>query len=124
MFLFLFISSVFTDCDSTFDIVVAADVLSYIGELAPTIAQAAAVLRPGGHLVFTVEVRTVCVSCRTVISGLDQSPLTVSRLGLRSLGVGGLLVAAISSAGKSFWLGLVLCLALCSPGFNSGGFDR
>ncbi|KAB0677995.1 class I SAM-dependent DNA methyltransferase [Aureimonas leprariae] len=37
------------------DLVAAADVLNYLGELAPVFAQCAAWLRPGGLLAFTVE---------------------------------------------------------------------
>jgi predicted TPR repeat methyltransferase len=38
-----------------FDLIVSADTLVYFGDLGPVIAAAAAALRPGGHLVFTVE---------------------------------------------------------------------
>jgi predicted TPR repeat methyltransferase len=38
-----------------FDLVVSADTLVYIGDLGPPLAGAAVTLRPGGHLVFTVE---------------------------------------------------------------------
>lgn len=38
-----------------FDLIVAADVLCYFGDLAPVLAGAAAALRPGGRLAFTVE---------------------------------------------------------------------
>jgi predicted TPR repeat methyltransferase len=41
--------------DKTFDLVVAADVLSYVGDLTETFQQVAKVLRPGGHFAFTVE---------------------------------------------------------------------
>ncbi len=42
-------------CPGAFDLVVAADVLVYFGDLAPFLAAAHAALRPGGRLVFTVE---------------------------------------------------------------------
>jgi predicted TPR repeat methyltransferase len=38
-----------------FDLVASADTLVYFGELGPLMAAAACALRPGGHLVFTVE---------------------------------------------------------------------
>ncbi len=38
-----------------FDLVVAADVLTYLGDLAPVLARASALLPPGGLLAFTVE---------------------------------------------------------------------
>ena len=38
-----------------FDIIVAADTLIYFGALEPLFAAAALALRPGGHLIFTVE---------------------------------------------------------------------
>jgi predicted TPR repeat methyltransferase len=37
------------------DLVVAADVFCYVGNLSPVLAAAARALRPGGHLAFTVE---------------------------------------------------------------------
>jgi predicted TPR repeat methyltransferase len=37
------------------DVVAATDTLVYFGDLAPVLAAAAAALRPGGHLVFTIE---------------------------------------------------------------------
>ena len=43
------------NCDKTFDLVVAADVLSYVGDLQPTFELVSKVLRPGGHFAFTVE---------------------------------------------------------------------
>jgi predicted TPR repeat methyltransferase len=42
-------------CNKTFDLVVAADVLSYVGDLSTTFNQVAKVLRPGGHFAFTAE---------------------------------------------------------------------
>ena len=41
-----------------YDLLVAADVFVYLGDLAPTFEAAAAALRPGGLLVFTVEAAT------------------------------------------------------------------
>jgi len=41
--------------DGTADLVVAADVFVYLGELAPCFAQSARVLEPGGFLAFTVQ---------------------------------------------------------------------
>jgi predicted TPR repeat methyltransferase len=38
-----------------FDLVASSDTLVYFGDLAPVLAAAARALRPGGHLVFTVE---------------------------------------------------------------------
>ena len=38
-----------------FDLVVAADVLNYLGDLAPALAAIAAALAPGGHAAFSVE---------------------------------------------------------------------
>lgn len=38
-----------------FELLVCADTLIYIGDLAPVMAAAAAALRPGGHLVFSIE---------------------------------------------------------------------
>ncbi|NUB16902.1 methyltransferase domain-containing protein, partial [Azospirillum brasilense] len=40
---------------AAFDLIVAADVLCYFGALDGVLAQAAAALRPGGRLAFTVE---------------------------------------------------------------------
>jgi predicted TPR repeat methyltransferase len=40
---------------AAFDVVVSADTLVYFGDLAEVLAAAAAALRPGGHLVFTLE---------------------------------------------------------------------
>ena len=42
-------------CDKVFDLTVAADVLSYLGDLSVTFARVAKVVKPGGHFVFTVE---------------------------------------------------------------------
>ena len=42
-------------CSKTYDIVVAADVLSYVGDLSQIFKQVANVLRPGALFVFTVE---------------------------------------------------------------------
>lgn len=41
--------------DAAFDLVIAADVLVYMGNLAPLFAQVARVLRPGGLFAFTVQ---------------------------------------------------------------------
>jgi predicted TPR repeat methyltransferase len=43
------------DRPARFDLAVAADVFSYMGDLAPALAVARAALRPGGLLAFTVE---------------------------------------------------------------------
>jgi predicted TPR repeat methyltransferase len=40
---------------ASFDVIVSADTLVYFGDLAPVAAAAAAALRPGGLLIFTVE---------------------------------------------------------------------
>lgn len=40
-----------------FDVIVAADVFCYVGDLAPVVTAAAGALRPGGHFAFTVERR-------------------------------------------------------------------
>jgi predicted TPR repeat methyltransferase len=42
-------------CDATFDLLLAADVFIYVGELSAVFAGAARVLRPGGLMCFTVE---------------------------------------------------------------------
>ena len=42
-------------CSKTYDIVVAADVLSYVGDLSQIFKQVANVLRPGALFAFTVE---------------------------------------------------------------------
>lgn len=42
----------------SFDLVTAADVFCYIGDLGETLAAAALALRSGGHLVFSVEAQT------------------------------------------------------------------
>lgn len=42
-------------CQSTFDLVVAADVMSYIGDLGDIIREVSKVVRAGGHFVFTAE---------------------------------------------------------------------
>lgn len=42
-------------CRDSFDIVVAADVLSYVGDLSEVFQRVGAVLRPGAHFAFTVE---------------------------------------------------------------------
>lgn len=39
----------------SYDLVIAADVLIYLGDLAPVMQAARTVLRPGGHFAFTVE---------------------------------------------------------------------
>jgi len=44
-----------TKCTKTFDLVVAADVLSYIGDLSHVFPLVFSVLRPGAHFAFTVE---------------------------------------------------------------------
>lgn len=49
------ISTYLQRCTRSFDLVVCADVLSYIGDLQKTFAQVVPVLRKGGHFVFTVE---------------------------------------------------------------------
>lgn len=41
-----------------FDLIVAADVFCYIGDLTETLAAARTALRPGGHLLFSVEVQS------------------------------------------------------------------
>jgi predicted TPR repeat methyltransferase len=41
--------------DATFDLVIAADVFAYVGDLPGVCAAVAAVLAPGGHFGFTVE---------------------------------------------------------------------
>ena len=41
--------------EGAYDLVVSADTLVYFGDLAPVFAAASKALRPGGHLVFTVE---------------------------------------------------------------------
>jgi predicted TPR repeat methyltransferase len=43
---------------ASFDVLVAADVMVYIGDLSPTFELAARVLRPGGLLAFSVEAGT------------------------------------------------------------------
>ena len=43
------------DCTEPFDLIVSADTLIYIGDLRPTFDAAAAALRPGGTLVFSIE---------------------------------------------------------------------
>ncbi|SON57524.1 bifunctional 3-demethylubiquinone-9 3-methyltransferase/ 2-octaprenyl-6-hydroxy phenol methylase [Hartmannibacter diazotrophicus] len=43
--------------EGTFDLIVAADVLPYVGDLAPLFAGAAANLKPGGLLAFSSETR-------------------------------------------------------------------
>ena len=43
------------DHPGAFDLIVAADVLCYFGVLEPVLTAAAAALRPGGRLIFTVE---------------------------------------------------------------------
>lgn len=43
------------DLAASFNLLVAADVLIYVGELAPTFEAATSVLRPGGWFVFSVE---------------------------------------------------------------------
>ena len=40
---------------ATFDLLVCADTLIYVGDLAEVMAAAAQALRPGGHLLFTIE---------------------------------------------------------------------
>lgn len=42
-------------CTKTFDLVVAAEVLSYIGDLTDTFRKVAPVMRPGSYFVFTAE---------------------------------------------------------------------
>jgi predicted TPR repeat methyltransferase len=49
------ISACFHARPQDFDLIVAADVFCYIGNLSGTLAAAAVALRPGGHLVFSVE---------------------------------------------------------------------
>lgn len=40
---------------ASFDLIISADTLVYFGDLAPVLEASAKALRPGGHLVFTVE---------------------------------------------------------------------
>ncbi len=42
-------------CDNTFDLILACDSLIYFGDLRPVIHPVAALLRPGGHFVFSLE---------------------------------------------------------------------
>ncbi len=49
------ISACFRSRPKAFDLIVAADVFCYIGDLSGTLLAAAVALRPGGHLVFSVE---------------------------------------------------------------------
>jgi predicted TPR repeat methyltransferase len=49
------ISTYLQQCTRKFDLVVAADVLSYIGDLRATFAQLLPTVNPGGHFCFTVE---------------------------------------------------------------------
>ncbi len=51
------IASSLAGLGASFDLALAADVFCYIGDLAPVFAAVAQVLRPGGHLAFTVEAR-------------------------------------------------------------------
>ena len=46
------------DRAGAFDLIVAADVFCYIGDLAETLAAARVALRPGGHLLFSVEAQS------------------------------------------------------------------
>ena len=42
-----------------YDLIVAGDVLVYVGDLTPTFEAAAASLRPGGHFIFSIEVGAI-----------------------------------------------------------------
>ena len=44
-----------TMCGRQFDVIIGADTLVYIGDLAPVVAAAVQALRPGGWLIFTLE---------------------------------------------------------------------
>ena len=46
------------DRPDTFDLIVAADVFCYIGDLAETLDAALIALKPGGHLLFSVEAQS------------------------------------------------------------------
>jgi predicted TPR repeat methyltransferase len=41
--------------EAVFDVIVSADVLCYFGDLSPALGASARALKPGGHLIFTVE---------------------------------------------------------------------
>ncbi|WP_239988476.1 tetratricopeptide repeat protein [Paramagnetospirillum kuznetsovii] len=56
------LESVLTTRPARYDLIVAADVFVYFGELGPVLAAAAAALRPTGTLAFTVERAEDCAS--------------------------------------------------------------
>lgn len=72
-----------------FDLIVSADTLCYFGALEAALAAAAAALRPGGHLVFTVE-----------DSGADTAPFTLHPHGRYSHGES-YLRATLAAAGMA-----------------------
>ncbi len=49
------LTSFLNQSDSAFDVIVSADVLCYFGDLSLAFCAGAKALRPGGHLIFTVE---------------------------------------------------------------------
>src|SRR5207245_6254227 len=55
-------------CEERFDLITAADVFCYFGDLTAVFAATAALLRPGGRFIFSVEELTDDVAA---INGLD-----------------------------------------------------
>lgn len=49
------ITNFLQECKDTYDLIVAADVLSYIGDLHDILIKVSKVIRPGGYFVFTAE---------------------------------------------------------------------
>lgn len=57
------INEYMSSTDEKFDLVVAADVFSYIGDLSQTFSQLSRVLRPGSHAAFTIEAIPSGIEC-------------------------------------------------------------
>jgi len=97
-------------CSKTFDIVVAADVLSYVGDLSQIFKQVGNVLRPGGLFAFTVE---AALSEEPVANDRGYRLLRSGRFGYRKLYIDNL----ITEMGDNFQVPLAREF---SPRLDSG----
>ncbi|MCK0195934.1 tetratricopeptide repeat protein [Ancylobacter sp. 6x-1] len=59
---------------ATYDVIVSADTLCYFGDLSQVLAAAATALRPGGHMVFTVESLDLLEDVGAVPAGFRVHP--------------------------------------------------
>jgi len=73
---------------SSFDLVIAADVLIYIGDIGQVMRESARVLRPGGRFAFSIEQPSqACDSYRLEASGRYAQSLAYVRKNARELGM-------------------------------------